>query len=177
VLEVLSLAKHPIGGRGIATLGPALHTNQHLRLLDVSECQIEPSGFREFCREMRSNTTITDLILSHDPLRDEGLGYLRPVIEKHPSLPYLDLELTEMADKAIICPIAQRDEQSRSRRDLRAEMQSRDKKKRMCDVEFNAIEYRLIVEIQKAIERNHRQWKDAPDLPRTVAQGTRQRVN
>jgi hypothetical protein len=32
---------------------------------------------------------------------------------------------------------------------------------RMCDVEFNTIEYRLIVEIQKAIERNHRQWKDA----------------
>jgi hypothetical protein len=31
---------------------------------------------------------------------------------------------------------------------------------RMCDVEFNAIEYRLMVEIRKAIERNHRLWKD-----------------
>jgi hypothetical protein len=80
-----------------------------LRVLNVNACQIEPSGFREFCREMVSNTMITDLILSKNPLRDEGLSYLRSVIEKHPSLRYLDLELTEMADKggqAIIGPIA-----------------------------------------------------------------------
>jgi chromosome segregation ATPase len=89
----------------------------------------------------------------------------------HQTLRVLDLELTEMSDKGaqvIFGAIAQ----SPSMRKIIVRNNLihdglfvhkcivTNRMIRKCNVEFNAIDYRLMVEIEKAIEANHRKWKE-----------------
>jgi Ran GTPase-activating protein (RanGAP) involved in mRNA processing and transport len=170
-LEKLNLAKNPLGGRGIAVLGPALRTNSFLKVLNVSGCQIEPMGFKEFCAELVSNTVLKELSISRNPLRDEGLSWLKAVLEEHPALKTLDVELTEMDDsgaRAIFMPIAK----SLSMRKISVRNNlihdgiliykcvAENQNLRVCDVNLNVIDYRLIVEIENGIEANLKRWKE-----------------
>jgi Ran GTPase-activating protein (RanGAP) involved in mRNA processing and transport len=170
-LRELNLSRNPIGGRGIWVLGPPLRAREkNFAVLNVRGCQIEPQGFREFCREIATNITLERLFLSHNPLQDIGGVYLGEVLENHPTLKELDLEMTEISDKsaqAIFQAIAKSPRMAKInvRNNLIHdgiiihEAACANRRLRSCEVELNAIDYKVAFEINRAVSLNARTWK------------------
>jgi Ran GTPase-activating protein (RanGAP) involved in mRNA processing and transport len=98
MLEELSLSGNPLTGRGLAALGPALVTNGALRVLAVQRCKIDPAGFGEFCGELEKNTALVRVNFGHNALRDDGSKRIAPVLEVHPSLRDVNMDLCEIGD-------------------------------------------------------------------------------
>jgi hypothetical protein len=171
-LRELNLSRNPIGGRGIWVLGRPLRLRENgFTVLNVRGCQIEPQGFREFCREIASNVTLERLFPAHNPIQDIGRVYRGEVLEAHPALKEIDLEPTEISDKtseAIFPAIG------KSKTVTKIKVKNNlvhegiiihkailaNRKLRQCIVDLNAIEYKVIVEIDRAIEMNVRNWRD-----------------
>ena len=171
----LNLSRNPLGSRGIAALGTAIRKNKRLEVLNVCGCQIEPQGFVDFCGNLARNKSLVKLYISNNPLLDEGCVALGEVIENHPKLKVLEMELVEIGDPTAVVI-------------FNAIMKSKQMKKLsvknnlvrdgilvqktivanpnliVCNVELNDIDYKVKLEIQRALMENRRRWKDQQSL-------------
>jgi Ran GTPase-activating protein (RanGAP) involved in mRNA processing and transport len=169
-LQVLNLSRNPIG-HGITSLGPALRNNTYMQSLDISRCEIDASSFSEFCIGFKLNTSLEKLVVSYNPLLDEGVSYLGDVLKIHPKLRVIDLEATEISDPAALAIFsaaidAGRVEKINVKNNLIHDGVIVNKAVasipvlRYCNVELNDLDYRVTRVIQKGLANNCRRWKE-----------------
>ena len=167
----LNLSRNPLGSRGIAALGLPLRKNKRLEALNVSACQIESAGFVEFCSHLLRNKSLVKLCISNNPILDEGGAALGEVIETHPKLQVLEMELVEVGDPtgAVIFNAIMKTKRMRKLnvknnlvRDgiLVQKTIVANPNLITCNVELNDIDYKVGLEIQRALAENRRKWKE-----------------
>jgi Leucine-rich repeat (LRR) protein len=169
-LEELDLSQNPLGGKGIAALGPAVASCRKLLVLSVVQCKIEADGFIEFCNDLEKNHTLTKLRFGHNPLRDRGTVGLAPVIEAHPALKDVDLELCEIGDVgaaplfpalALSPAIVRFSVKNNLIRDgLMIEKAVSDNPRLLhLNVEYNDLDFKVLTEIHHLVKVNQRLWR------------------
>jgi Ran GTPase-activating protein (RanGAP) involved in mRNA processing and transport len=174
-LVSLNLSRNPLGGRGIAAIGPAMATNRSLLKLNVSACKIQSSGFAEFCHSLEKNSTLQTLIVEHNAIRDEGAIALADVIAEHPVLRSLNIELCEIADegaRALFDVI--KDSKSIRKVTLKNNLIrdglciqkaiAANTQIYLLNIDYNDIPFKLFSEIQKQVATNYRIWKNGQEI-------------
>jgi Ran GTPase-activating protein (RanGAP) involved in mRNA processing and transport len=170
-LQGLNLSSNPLCGRGVAALGNAIAKCRALTFFSVVQCKIEAAGFTEFCRDLEKNATLTRLMLGRNPLRDEGVKALGPVITAHPSLKDLDLELCEISDegaKYLFPPLSTAPAIERFsvknnliREGLMIQKAIADNQRILnFNVEYNDIDFKVLTEIHRLVRVNQKLWRD-----------------
>lgn len=170
-LEVLDISKNPFTGRGIAALGPGMAKNKTIRTLNITGCKINPSGFNEFCRDLSQNERLESLIMSHNPIRDEGAKHLARFVKDHIKISELEAEICEISDdgaKALFGSIETSETLTKVSikgnliRDGFCIQRAISKNKRIhsLNIEYNDIDYKVFESIQKQTSSNFKEWKD-----------------
>ena len=164
-LQELNLSRNAIGGRGISSLGHGIQSNTSLHRLDVSACKIQQAGFIEFCDQFINNEFLVSLTIHHNPIRDDGVTSLAHVIEKHPSLKELDLELCEISDKGCtelfkaaskspsLVKISVKNNLIRDGLSIQKAVMENSKLLNV-NIEYNDIEFNVYSEIQRNLQNN-----------------------
>lgn len=171
MLTDLNVSRNPIGGKGLSAIGPSLAINKYLKILNVSGCQIDSKGFNDFCLDIIKNIGITYLNVSQNPLLDEGVSTLVEVIKVHPSLRELDLELTELTDVGAIplfevIPLCKTLEKLSFKNNLVHDGLKVQKYLssaphiQTCNLEYNDIDYKLVLAINRTLEINNHLHKE-----------------
>jgi Ran GTPase-activating protein (RanGAP) involved in mRNA processing and transport len=169
-LESLSISNNPLRGEGFAALGRALSTNTALAHLTAAGCEIDARGFREFCAAIERNTTLTSLCVARNPLLDDGAVRLAALIADGAPIRDLDLnqcDITDVGGDALFDAFAKSNSINRIglrnnlvrngpliQRALIASPQIF-----QLDLDYNTIDWRIIVELQRLVSENRRAWK------------------
>ena len=169
-LDTLILSRNPLGGRGISSFGPYLSHNEKLERLNVNGCQIDAKGFIEFCEELSKNESLKIIEIQHNPLSDDGIIKFSEAIVEHPTLKFVDLEMTELSDPG--CKALMKSISSPTSNIIKLNLKNnlihsgiiiqkalQDNTKILyLNIEFNNIEYKSTLDIQKLIQRNVQQY-------------------
>ncbi|OHT08780.1 hypothetical protein TRFO_22611 [Tritrichomonas foetus] len=170
-LKEFNISRNPIGGRGISMVGPAIAINKKLKVFKASGCQVDGNGFNEFCLDLLKNVGITSIVVSNNPILDDGVSTLVELIKVHPTLRELDLEMTELTDMGAIplfevIPLCKTLEKISFKNNLVHDGISVQKYLSLsphvqeCNLEYNDISYKLVLEINKTIAINNKLHKD-----------------
>ena len=170
-LEDLNLSKNPISGRCMDTFGTALGGNMGLKRINIAYCQIDSSGFREFCARFNKNTEIETFICNNNPIQDAGIISFSDVIRMHPKLRELDFEFCDITDNATVSLFsAIGDSQTITKISVKnnlihngeALQQAilQNKKLTCINFEYNDIDYKTTNDINKLITMNIKNQKE-----------------
>lgn len=166
----LNLNNNPLMGKGIAALATALSGDCRMKNLSFANCQVDSSGFGEFCDKISTNTSLVSLHIGHNPILDEGAIRFSHVVKQHPSLKDVDLEQCEITEEGgrllfnafAISP-------SISRINVKNNLIKNGVIIQKCltenprifymNADYNTMDYKLTVEIQRLVSENIKNWK------------------
>lgn len=90
---------------GIAPLAAAMRHNRTLRVLNLSDNELDEGSLALLCSALRYNTTLETLDVSHNPCCGpslQGVAALREVLAVHPRLKRVFLSMTGFASEAAL---------------------------------------------------------------------------
>jgi Ran GTPase-activating protein (RanGAP) involved in mRNA processing and transport len=169
-LQTLNISMNPITGEGLAYLGHPLSCNDSLKHLIAVNCQIDKQGIIDFCNKFWFNEGLISLNISRNPIIDDGMIELAKVIEIHPRLKAINLEscgLSEPGGIKLFAAVAKSPAlKSISIRNnlitCGVKMYSAvlaNSRIFFLDIDYNTIDYKVMVDIQKRVAENVRTWK------------------
>jgi Ran GTPase-activating protein (RanGAP) involved in mRNA processing and transport len=170
-LRELILARNPLGGRGASALGAGLAHNESIVSLDISCCQIEIGGFREFSEELKKNQCLQRLNLQHNTVADIGAVQLAEAIAEHPAITEINLDTCEVSDQGIEALMKAAGQTKITKLNLRNNLIHRglilqqalsdNQLIRWMNIEFNDIDYKTYTDVTKMLAANDRRHKAA----------------
>ncbi|KAK8896965.1 Leucine-rich repeat-containing protein 74A [Tritrichomonas musculus] len=166
----LNLNNNPLRGKGASSLGVALNGECRMKHLSFANCQVDASGFCEFCDHISRNTSLVSLHIGHNPILDEGAIRLSHVIKRHPSLKDIDLEMCEITEEGgSLLFSAFSVSTSISRINVKNNLIKNGVIIQKCltenprifylNADYNTMDYKITVEIQRLVSENIKRWK------------------
>jgi Ran GTPase-activating protein (RanGAP) involved in mRNA processing and transport len=166
----LTLARNPLGSRGMSVLGSVVADNGVLRKLDISACKIHQAGFVEFCTTAKANRSLEIFDCHHNPMRDEGAIRLAEVFREWIAIREVDFELCEIGDSGAQALFGTFEASPTLRKVSIKTNVIRDgapithclhanPKIVVLDIDYNDMGFRTYGEIKRLTMANYRRWK------------------